>query len=266
MSVKSVQKKNNVTIINEKADQTIIFAHGFGTDQSAWKDVIPAFADKYRLVLYDNVGAGNADPAAFSPNKYDNLDSYAEDLLDICRELDINNAIIVAHSVSGMISLLAAVKEPQRFSKIIMVGASPRYLNDEGYHGGFSQDDLNGLFAAMANNYQAWVSGFAPAAMANADKPQLAQGFAASLSAIRPDIAQSVAKVIFQSDYRQSLPNLLIDTLLLQTERDIAVPMDVAEFLNKNIKNSKLIVVAAEGHFPHMSAPDEIINAIKNYI
>lgn len=266
MSTAAVYKKNNVTIINENGDQTIIFAHGFGTDQSAWKEVAAAFADKYRLVLYDNVGAGNADPAAFSPNKYDNLQSYADDLLDICHDLDIKNAIVVAHSVSGMITLLAAVKEPERFSKIVMIGASPRYLNDDGYVGGFSQDDLNGLYAAMANNYQAWVSGFAPAAMANAERPQLAQNFASTLSAIRPDIAQSVAKVIFQSDYRSALPNLAVDTLLLQTQRDIAVPMEVAEYLNNNIKISRMQVVNAEGHFPHMSAPDQIITAIKSYI
>lgn len=259
-------KRNNVTIKGSENKPTMIFAHGFGTDQTAWNKVSEAFADEYRLVLYDNVGAGKADPAAFSPNKYDTLHSYAADLVDICNTLNITNAIMVGHSVSGMISALASIKQPGLFSKMILVGASPRYLNDDGYHGGFSREDLDGLFAAMDNNYYAWVSGFAPAAMANADKPQLAESFAQSLSSIRPDIAQSVARVIFQSDHRDALDKVATDTLLLQTKVDIAVPQEVAEYLNKNIKNSTLKVVEAEGHFPHISAPGEIINAIKEYI
>lgn len=263
----NILKKNNVTIQNgDESGQTIVFAHGFGTDQTAWEKIAAAFSKDYRLVLYDNVGAGGADPAAFSPNKYDSLHSYAEDLLAICDELSLKNAIMVAHSVSGMISLLAAIKQPDLFSKMVFVGASPRYLNDTDYVGGFTQEELNGLFDAMANNYYAWVSGFAPAAMANADRPQLAESFAQTLSTIRPDIAQSVARVIFQSDHRTDLPKLNTETLLLQTKRDIAVPLEVAQYLNKNIKNSKLRVVNAEGHFPHMSAPDEIIRAIKEYI
>ncbi|MGN6477491.1 MAG: alpha/beta fold hydrolase [Flavipsychrobacter sp.] len=260
-------KKNNVTVLNgDTGKRTIVFAHGFGTNQTAWQKVALAFSDDYRLILYDNVGAGNSEPAAFSPNKYDSLHSYADDLLDICTELQIKDAIMVGHSVSGMISLLAAIKNPTNFSKMVLIGASPRYLDDVGYIGGFTQQALDDLYDAMANNYYAWVSGFAPAAMANADRPQLAASFAQSLSAIRPDIAQSVARVIFQSDHRNDLPKLQIDTLLLQTQQDIAVPMEVAEYLNTHIKNSKLKVVNAEGHFPHMSAPDEIITAIKEFI
>lgn len=259
-------KRNNVTIQGSEGKPVMIFAHGFGTDQTAWNKVAAAFADDYRLVLYDNVGAGKSDPAAFSPNKYDALHSYAADLVDICNTLNIKDAIMVGHSVSGMISSLASIKQPGLFSKMILVGASPRYLNDNGYHGGFSREDLDGLFAAMDNNYYAWVSGFAPAAMANADKPQLAESFAQSLSSIRPDIAQSVARVIFQSDHRDALDKVDTETLLLQTKVDIAVPQEVAEYLNKNIKNSTLKIVEAEGHFPHISAPDEIIKAIKEYI
>lgn len=259
--------KNNVTVLdNGQYSDTIIFAHGFGTDQTAWSKVIPSFSDKYRVILYDNVGAGKSDPAAFSPNKYDSLHSYVNDLLDICRHLDIKDAIMVGHSVSGMISLLAGIQEPFRFKKMILIGASPRYLDDTGYRGGFSQEELEGLFQAMANNYYAWVSGFAQAAMGNPDKPQLAERFASTLSAIRPDIAQSVSRVIFTSDHRSDLVKADIDTLLLQTKQDIAVPMEVADYLNHHIKNSQLEVVDAEGHFPHISAPEQIVAAIKNYI
>ncbi len=261
-----VVKKNNVTVRNENGKETIVFAHGFGTDQTAWHKVADAFANNYKLVLYDNVGGGQSDPAAFSPNKYDTLHSYAEDLLAVCRTLNLHDIIMVGHSVSGMISLLASIKEPDRFKKLILVGASPRYLNSEGYVGGFTQEALDDLYAAMANNYYAWVSGFAPMVMENADKPELAQSFANSLASIRPDIAQSVARVIFQSDHRADLPKVNIETLLLQTQHDNAVPGDVALYLNEHIRGSHLEIVNAEGHFPHISAPDEIIREIKNFI
>ncbi len=260
-------KKNNVTIAgNVDSPNTIVFAHGFGTDQTAWADVAAAFHTDYKLIMFDNVGAGNAMPDAFSPNKYDTLNTYADDLNDICSELKIENAIMLAHSVSGMISLLANAKQPGYFKKMVFVGASPRYANDVNYNGGFAQEDLNGLYDAMANNYYAWVSGFAPAAMENGEKPQLAERFAKTLSAIRPDIALSVARTIFQSDHRADLPKQETETLLLQTKHDIAVPTDVAEYLNKHIKNSTLKIVEAEGHFPHISAPEEIIKAVKQFI
>jgi sigma-B regulation protein RsbQ len=261
-----IVKKNNVAVKNENGKETIVFAHGFGTDQTAWEQVAAAFIDDYKLVLYDNVGAGQSDPAAFSPNKYDTLQSYANDLVDICKGLNLKDAVMVGHSVSGMISLLAAVKEPGMFKKMILVGASPRYLDDAGYTGGFTQEALDQLYAAMANNYYAWVSGFAPMVMENPDKPELAESFAHSLASIRPDIAQSVARVIFQSDHRQDLPKVNVETLLLQTQHDNAVPGEVALYLNRHIPNSTLVQVNAEGHFPHISAPDEIIREIKKFI
>jgi sigma-B regulation protein RsbQ len=259
--------KNNVNITgNVKAAETIIFAHGFGTDQTAWHAVADAFKHRYRIVLYDNVGAGQALPEAYSPNRYNDLNSYADDLLDICEALNIKDAIMVAHSVSGMISLLASIKAPQYFKKLIVVGASPRYRNDEGYIGGFEQSDLDGLYQAMDTNYFAWVSGFSAMAMANPERPELALSFANSLSAIRPDIAQSVARVIFQSDHRTDIEKLEKDILILQTEEDVAVPLAVAEYLNSHIKNSTMVVVSAKGHFPHISAPDEIIEAIEQFL
>lgn len=217
-------KKNNVTVLNpDSKEETMIFAHGFGTDQNAWQQVIKPFEKEHRVVLYDNVGAGNADPSAFSLNRYDTLESYAEDLIDICDALNVKHAIMIGHSVSGMISLLAAIKRPDLFSKMILIGASPRYLNDRDYVGGFDQSSLNSLYQAMENNYYAWVSGFSVAVMDNPERPQLAESFGASLGAIRPDIAQSVARVIFQSDHRDSLSKLDNKVLLLQTRQDMAV-------------------------------------------
>lgn len=263
----SVLRKNNVKIYgNTKSDQTIVFGHGFGTDQRSWDAVLPAFEETYRIVVYDNAGAGSADITAYSPNKYDDLKAYATDLIDICDALDLTDVIMIAHSVSGMISVIAACKRPDLFSKLVLIGASPRYRNDEGYVGGFDQETLDAFYAQMSTNYFAWISGFAPAAMANASRPALAQSFADTLKAIRPDIALSVAKVIFQSDYRSILGTLHKPTLILQSTNDIAVPQQVAAYLHEHIEHSVLSIVNAEGHFPHISAPEEVIAAIKTFI
>jgi len=265
----AIQKKNNVSIEgNINALETLIFAHGFGTDQTAWEKVKSAFAEDYRLVLYDNVGAGKSDPNAFSPIKYSSLQSYADDLLAIIEDLKLKNVKVIAHSVSSMITLLAAIKQPQHFEKLVLIGASPRYLNDEseGYIGGFTQPVLDGMYETMTTNYYAWVSGFSAAAMGNPENPELGESFARTLGDIRPDLALAVAKVIFESDVRQELPKLKKPTLLIQAQEDIAVPNEVALYLNDGIADSKLVHVNATGHFPHMSAPQEVISAIKSFI
>lgn len=260
-------EKNNITFEgNQKAKRTILFVHGFGTDQSAWKAVKSAFEADYRIILYDNVGSGKTDPRRFSPIKYSSVTSYADDLLSITTAFDLTDSIVVGHSVGGMISLLAAIKAPQYFSKMVFIGASPRYLNDGNYHGGFTQAELESMYETMRTNYYAWVSGFSAAAMGNLHNPELGAEFARTLSAIRPDIALSVARVIFESDFRDVLNKVDKEILLIQAQKDIAVPINVAEYLNRNISGSKLTVVDAEGHFPHISAPEEIIQALNGFI
>jgi len=259
--------KNNVTIEgNVDAPDTLIFAHGFGTDKSSWNIVKKAFEDDYRLILYDNVGGGNSDPKAYSPIKYNSISSYTDDLLAIAEELQLTNAIVIAHSVSSMIALMAAVKAPAHFSKMVFIGASPRYLDDEDYTGGFNQPVLDDMYESMTNNYYAWVSGFSAAAMANPERPELTRNFARTLADIRPDIALTVAKVIFQSDIRQELGKLQKEVLLIQSEDDIAVPAAVAAYLHQNLTNSTLKYVNAKGHFPQICAPEEIVSAIKAFL
>lgn len=264
----TIQRKNNVSIEgNVNADETLIFAHGFGTDQTAWDEVKKAFADDYRLILYDNIGGGKSDPNAYSPIKYNTLHTYAEDLLAIITDLKLQNVKVIAHSVSSMITLLAAVKEPSYFTKLVFIGASPRYINDaEGYIGGFTQPELDSMYETMTTNYYAWVSGFSSAAMGNPDQPELGAAFARTLEAIRPDIALAVSKVIFESDLRNELDKLRKPVLLIQAYEDIAVPKEVAKYLNEHIADSLLTYVNATGHFPHISAPKEVIAAIKAYI
>jgi sigma-B regulation protein RsbQ len=260
-------RKNNVKIEgNLESDKTIVLGHGFGTDHTAWRFITGAFKDDYKLITYDNVGAGEADLNAYNPIKYSRINSYADDLVDLCEQLGIRDALFIGHSVSGMVGLLASKKAPEFFSKHVFMNASPRYLNDTGYRGGFEQSDLNGLFNAMANNYQAWVSGFSSLAMSNPEKPYLAEEFARTLSAIRPDIALAVAQAIFQSDHRKDLPGFNKESLIIQIRDDIAVPMEVGIYINNTIPNSKLVILDAKGHFPHISAPEEVIQAIKSFI
>lgn len=257
----TIMQRNNVNILGD-GSQSLIFAHGFGSDQNAWRHQVKVFAPDYRILLFDHVGAGQSDVSAYSPHRYSSIYSYAEDLLDLCAELKLTKSILVAHSVSGMVSLLAALVEPDCFSQLFFISASPRYLNDVGYFGGFEQSDLDALYAAMSLNYYAWASGFAPIAMATQDKPELAIEFAKTLSAIRPDIAQAVARVIFQSDHRAELPRLKVPTVILQASDDIAVPSQVGQYMADKISQSQLIHINARGHLPHLSAPDVVTRAI----
>lgn len=260
-------QKNHVTVTgNLGSAETMILAHGFGTDQTAWGSVAASFAQDYRLILYDNVGGGRSDPDAYSPNRYDNLLAYAHDLLDICAALDVRDAVLVGHSMSGMIGVLAAIEAPYRFSRLVLVGASPRYVNDADYHGGFEQSDLDAVYRQIKNNYYAWASGFAPLAMGSPDRPHLGDDFAASLQALRPDIALAVFRAIMQVDHRRDLARLNKPTLLIQTRQDIAVTMAAAEYMHREIRGSQLVVANAAGHLPHISAAEEVIAAIRTFL
>ncbi len=258
-----ILERNHVNVLGS-GSQTMIFAHGFGSDQTFWRHQVAEFASDFRIVLFDHVGAGKSDLSAYSPHRYSSLYSYAEDLLDLCAELKLKQCILVGHSVSGMVSLLAALVEPECFSQLIFIDASPRYLNDNGYVGGFEQSDLDALYAAMSTNYYAWAAGFAPLVMGNPDQPELAMEFANTLAAIRPDIAQAVSRVIFQSDHRAELPRLKIPTVILQANDDVAVPVDVGTYMADKIPKSKLITLPVSGHLPHFSAPDLVTSAISS--
>lgn len=257
-------QRNNARLVGA-GDTTIVLAHGFGTDQTAWRNQEPALAAGHHVLLFDHVGAGRSELSAYSPRRYGSVRSYALDLLHLLDELALEDVIYVGHSMSGMIGVLAAIEEPRRFRKLILLGASPRYLDDEGYVGGFKREDLDGLYEAMQSNYHAWASGFAPVAMANPDKPDLARDFAATLQALRPDIALHVARTLFESDHREDIPALEIPTLVLQSQADIAVPVEVGAYLARHIPHAELRVLDATGHLPHWSAPERVTNEILSF-
>lgn len=259
-------KRHNVSLTgNPDATRWMILVHGFGTDQSAWRYVAAAFAQDYRVVLLDNAGAGGADPTAFIQLRYLNLDQYAADLIEITEAVGARDAVLVGHSVGAIVGLLAAVARPELYSTLILIGASPRYLDEPGYRGGFSEADLEGLYAAVSTGYPEWAERYSASAMPP-ERPDLARDFAASLRAIPPDHALTVLCSIFQSDHRADLARVRQPTLIIQSRDDIAVPIEVAQYIQHAIQGSELTVVEASGHFPHISAPGLVVAAMRSFL
>ena len=259
--------RNNVKISGRPDGQPMIFAHGFGCDQNMWRFVVPAFEDRYRVVLFDHVGAGLSDLSAWNPRKYGRLDGYADDLLDICRELELENAVFVGHSVSAMIGALAANREPHRFESLVMVGPSPRYLDDDdGYIGGFTREDIEGLLESLDSNYLGWSSAMAPVIMGNPDRPELGEELTNSFCRTSPEIAKHFARVTFLSDNRADLPKVKARTLILQCAEDVIAPQTVGEYVHRRIPGSELVLMKATGHCPNLSAPQETVAAIRSFL
>lgn len=259
--------KNNVRLLgNQQAKRSLLFAHGFGTDQTAWRDVVPAFADEYRIVLFDYVGANEQTAPYFNPQRYTQLNAFAEDVLDIIESLNLRDVAYVGHSLGGMTGLLAANQEPGWFSRLVLLNASPRYVNQGAYVGGFDEAALQTLFAQMEGNFCAWASGFAPLIMANPDRPHLAGGFAQSLMGMRPDIALAIARMTFYSDHRADVPHMRHPTLLLQAQDDPAVPPAVSYYLKQQIPNATLTFLEAKGHLPHISDPGQVVGALRAFL
>jgi sigma-B regulation protein RsbQ len=256
-------QRNNVHI-SGRGVTPMIFAHGYGCDQNMWHFVAPAFEDYYRVVLFDHVGAGRSDLQAFDPPKYATLDGHAADLLEICQELDLRNAIFVGHSVSSIIGVLAALKEPDRFSALVLVGPSPCYINDGDYVGGFERTDINGLLDLLDSNHLGWSAQMAPVIMGNPDKPELTAELENSFCRTDPEIARHFARVTFTSDNRKDLSRVETPTLILQCSQDAIAQTCVGEYVHRAMTNSQITHLKAKGHCPHLSAPEETIVAIRN--
>jgi sigma-B regulation protein RsbQ len=262
----AVIKKNNVHLAGREESQAMVFAHGFGCDQNMWRFVSPAFEKDYRIVLFDHVGSGGSDLSAYSRAKYDSLQGYADDVLDLCRALDLRRPVFVGHSVSAMIGVLAALKEPYRFDRLILVGPSPRYTDDEGYVGGFSREDIEGLLESLDSNYLGWSSAMAPVIMGNPERPELGAELTNSFCRTDPQIASHFARVTFLSDNRADLPKVRTRSLILQCSEDVIAPAAVGEYVHGKIPDSELVRMKATGHCPNLSAPEETIAAIKAFL
>ncbi|MFI5910597.1 alpha/beta fold hydrolase [Dactylosporangium sp. NPDC051541] len=262
----SVVERNNVRLLGPENAPAMVFSHGFGCDQNMWRFVAPRFAGDHRVVLFDHVGAGNSDLAAYSRQRHGSLSGYADDLLDLLHELDLHQVVFVGHSVSSMIGLLAANKEPERFAKLVMVGPSPRYIDDGDYYGGFSATEIDELLESLDSNYLGWSAAMAPVIMGNADRPELGDELTNSFCRTDPAIARQFAEVTFRSDNRADLAEVTVPTLILQCSQDVIAPQEVGAYTNANIPGSTLIVLKATGHCPNLSAPEETFAAIDGFL
>ena len=231
-----------------------------------WRFVAPAFEDRFRTILFDHVSAGKSDLSAYDPEKYGTLDGYAEDIVEIGEALDLKRAIFVGHSVSAMIGAIASLKAPDMFDALVLVGPSPRYINDVGYHGGFSVDDIEDLLDSLADNHMGWSMAMAPAIMGNPGRLELGAELADSFCRTDPAIAKAFARVTFTSDNRADLPNVKARTLVLQCKEDIIASEEVGEYVRDHIPGSTLVVLNATEHCPNLSAPQEVVAAILEFV
>jgi len=265
MNREDVGRRFNVNI-SGRGSAPMLFAHGFGCDQNMWRYVAPAFEDDFKVVMFDHVGAGASDLSAYDPAKYSSLDGYADDVLEICRAFELGNVVFVGHSVSAMIGILAAIKAPEVFSNLILVGPSPRYINDENYVGGFSEPQITELLDFLDSNHMGWSEAMAPVIMGNPDRPELGQELTNSFCRTDPNVARRFARTTFLSDNREDLDRLNTPSLILQCSEDIIAPIEVGRYVHEHLPNSTLAILEATGHCPNLSAPEETIAAIKAYL
>lgn len=260
-------QRNAVTVLgNKDAAITMVFIPGFGSDQSVWHPVARAFFADFRVVLLDNAGTGSYLHESFQQSHYLNMTAYADDVLEICAELKAKQIILVGHSMGSMISILAANKQASLIDKLILIGASPRYLNDGDYFGGFTQRDLDELYTAITLNFDNWLDGFAKLAMGSSHEPSLAEKFADAIRGIPRAQMLTALCAIFQTDHRADVEKIDTPTLLIQAKDDVFVPFAVAQYLHKSIRGSSLNIIDADGHLPHVSAPQKVIDAIADFV
>jgi sigma-B regulation protein RsbQ len=260
--------RNNVHLSGPPSARPMLFAHGYGCDQTMWRFVTPHFEADHRIVLVDHVGFGGSDPQAWDPVRHASLAGYADDLLALVRELDLTDIVYVGHSVSAMIGVLAAIAEPERFAHLVLVGPSPRYIDEPetGYVGGFAEGDINDLIDALDSNVLSWSRAMAPVIMGNADRSELAGELTDSFCRVDPHVAQAFVRATFLADNRADLDRLTVPALVLQCSADVIAPAAVGQYVHEHVARSQLVVLDATGHCPNLSAPDETSAAIRSYL
>lgn len=258
--------KRNAVVVKGMGSQPIMFAHGFGCDQNMWRYVAPSFEENYKVILFDHVGAGGSDLSAFSPRKYEKLEGYADDIIEIAAALHLQDIIFVGHSVGALIGIIASQKSPGLFKSLILIGPSPSYINDGDYIGGFTKPEIDELLESLDQNHLGWSMAMAPVIIGNPDRKELGEELANSFCRTDPAIAKHFARTTFLSDERKMLSSVNIPSLVLQCSEDVIAPQVVGEYVHNQIKGSKLVIMKATGHCPNLSAPEETIDAIKKFL
>lgn len=259
-------RRNNVRVTGAPGGRPVVFAHGFGCSQEMWREVTPAFEEQYRVVVFDHVGSGGSDLGAYDAGTYDSLDGYASDVIEIVERLGLQDAVFVGHSVSSMIGVIASLRRPDLFGALVLVGPSPRYIDDAGYTGGFTQADIDALLDALDSNYLGWSQAMAPQIMGNPDVPELGDELTDSFCRTDPTIARQFAAVTFLSDNRRDLAKVTTPTLILQCSDDIIAPTPVGRYVHEQIAGSTFVQLDATGHCPHLSAPKQVADAVLSYL
>ncbi|MFF8815858.1 alpha/beta fold hydrolase [Streptomyces pactum] len=260
-----VLRRNHVVVTGRADGPVVMLAHGFGCDQNLWRLVTPALAERFRVVLFDHVGAGSSDPAAWDEERYATLDGYADDVLEICGTLGLGPLTFVGHSVSAMIGVLAAARRPEYFAKLVLLTPSPRYIDDRDYRGGFSAEDIDELLDSLDSNYLGWSATMAPVIMGNPDRPELGEELTNSFCRTDPAMARVFARTTFLSDNRSDLERVTVPTLVVQCAQDAIAPPEVGAFVHTHIPGSRLITLDAIGHCPQLSAPEATTAAIADF-
>lgn len=243
--------------------RTLVLGHGFGTDQGAWEKLRPWLEQHFEVISYDLAGCGPEGAERYDFDRHSSMFGYADDLTALLDELKIQKCLYMGHSMSGMIGAAAAVARPDLFERLVMIGASPCYINEDSYIGGFDLASLEALFAAMAANYQAWVIGFAPMVV-GVDSAEAIDDFSRGLFAMRPDIALQISRTIFTSDLRSLMPHVCVPVHLIQTSNDVAVPQDVGRWLKQSLPDASLDVIDADGHLPHITSSADVRRIIEH--
>jgi sigma-B regulation protein RsbQ len=261
-----IARRNNVTVTGNPDGPTVVLAHGFGCDQNMWRLTVPALARDHRVVLFDYVGSGRSELSAFSPDRYASLHGYAQDAAEVCESLDLRDAVFVGHSVSAMIGVLAADMAPEQIGALVMVAPSPRYIDDDGYRGGFSAQDIEELLQSLESNYLGWSAVMAPVIMGNPEHPELGEELRNSFCATDPDMARVFARTTFLSDSRDDLKKVRVPTLVLECSQDAIAPREVGAFVHAAVPGSTLVTLDATGHCPHLSAPEATNHALLEFL
>lgn len=262
----SILRRNNVRVTGATSGRPVVLVHGFGCDQNMWRLVEPLLAEDHPLVLFDYVGAGRSELSAWQEDRYSSLDGYARDLVEVLEELDLRDAVVVGHSVSSMTAVLAAAAAPERIGALVMVCPSPRYIDEDGYRGGFSAEDIDELLESLESNYLGWSATMAPVIMGNPDRPELGEELTNSFCATDPDIARVFARTTFLSDSRKDLETVTVPTLILECEQDVIAPREVGAYVHAAVPGSQLVTLDAVGHCPQLSAPEATASAVRAFL
>jgi sigma-B regulation protein RsbQ len=261
-----VVARHNVVVRGNLSGQPMVFAHGYGCDQNMWRFVAPRFEATHRVVLFDHIGAGSSDLTAYDVERHASLEGYATDVLELLDALDLRDVVFVGHSVSAMIGVLAAAREPERFAKLVLVGPSPRYTDEGDYVGGFSERDIEEMLDALDSNFLGWSAAMGPAIMGNAERPELAEELVESFCRTDPAIAKRFARATFTADNRADLQRVSVPTLVLQCTEDVIAPVSVGQYVADRMPRAELVMLHATGHCPNLSAPQATGDAIAAFV